>query len=229
VGYRCAANASGRKQPEMALAQSVFINCPFDSGYQPLFRAVVFAVQDCGFLPRSALEHDDGAEVRIDKIRRIIGESAFGVHDISRTEVDAGTGLPRFNMPLELGIFLGARYYGDEEQSRKACVIFDRERYRYQAFCSDLAGHDIRWHAGAEQEVIRGIRDAARTWVPGRLLPGANAIYERYCRFLESLPGLAARVAPRADEITFGDLRALIAEWLRSNRPARPSTDPAAG
>jgi hypothetical protein len=213
----------------MEPAQSVFINCPFDVEYQPLFRAVVFAVQDCGFLPRSALERDDGSEVRIDKLRRIIGESAFGVHDISRTEPDAGTGLPRFNMPLELGIFLGAKYYGDDEQTRKACVIFDRDRYRYQAFCSDLAGHDIRSHTGAESEVIRGVRDAARTWVPGRVLPGASAIFERYCRFVESLPILADRIALHPDEITFGDLSALVTEWLRSNRPAILPSDPAAG
>lgn len=27
----------------------VFINCPFDDDYKPLFDAVVFAVHDCGF------------------------------------------------------------------------------------------------------------------------------------------------------------------------------------
>jgi hypothetical protein len=145
----------------MTATEGVFINCPFDAEYQPLFRALTFAVQDCGFVARSALERDDGSEVRIEKIRRIIGESAFGVHDISRTEADAGSGLPRFNMPLEPGIFLGAKYYGGGKQARKACVIFDRERYRYQAFCSDLAGHDIMPHAGDEREVIRGVRDTS--------------------------------------------------------------------
>jgi hypothetical protein len=213
----------------MPVVESVFINCPFDAGYQPLFRAVVFAVHDCGFRPRAALERDDGSEVRIEKLRRIIRESAFAVHDLSRTELDAETGLPRFNMPLELGIFLGAKYYGRGEQSRKACVIFDRERYRYQAFCSDLAGHDIRPHAGAEHEVIRGVRDAARTWVPGRVLPGATAIFERYCRFVESMPGLARRVDLHPEELTFGDLSNLIIEWLGSNKPAIAPPDPAAG
>ncbi|SOD04123.1 hypothetical protein SAMN05216486_12510 [bacterium JGI 053] len=212
----------------MAVAESIFINCPFDAEYQPLFRALVFAVHDCGFLPRSALERDDGSEVRIDKLRRIIGESPFGVHDISRTELDTASGLPRFNMPLELGIFLGAKYYGDGEQTRKACVIFDRESYRYQEFCSDLAGHDIRPHSGDEREVIRGVRDAARTWVLGRTLPGAAAIFERYSRFVESLPRLADRIALRPDELTFGDLSGLVTEWLGSNRPAIPP-EPAAG
>jgi hypothetical protein len=30
----------------------VFVNCPFDDGYKPLFNATVFAVLDCGFEPR---------------------------------------------------------------------------------------------------------------------------------------------------------------------------------
>jgi hypothetical protein len=32
---------------------SVFINCPFDRAYRPLFEAVVFAAYDCGFYSRS--------------------------------------------------------------------------------------------------------------------------------------------------------------------------------
>jgi hypothetical protein len=52
---------------------SVFINCPFDDGYRPLFRATVFAVYDCGFNPRCALEVYDSGQVRIEKIMRLAG------------------------------------------------------------------------------------------------------------------------------------------------------------
>ena len=52
-------------------------------------------------MPRSTLEHDDASQVRIEKIYRLIGSSAFGIHDVSRTEPDAENQLPRFNMPLE--------------------------------------------------------------------------------------------------------------------------------
>ena len=34
--------------------KGVFLNCPFDSRYAPLFRALIFAVFDCGFRPRCA-------------------------------------------------------------------------------------------------------------------------------------------------------------------------------
>lgn len=90
---------------------NVFINCPFDSAYKPLFDAIVFAVYDCGFITRCALEEDDASEVRIDQIYNIIADCRYGIHDISRTELDEDSGLPRFNMPLELGIFLGAKKF----------------------------------------------------------------------------------------------------------------------
>ncbi len=198
---------------------SVFINCPFDGDYQPLFRALVFAVQDYGFMPRCALENDDGSEVRIEKIRRIIAESQYSVHDISRTEPDEESGLPRFNMPLELGMFLGAKLFGDEAHRRKACVIFDRERYRYQTYCSDIAGQDVRSHGGHEREIIRGVRNALRTWRPDREIPGAGSTWERYLRFDESLARLADRVRLDPNDLTFGDLVSLVSEWLRMNTP----------
>jgi hypothetical protein len=87
-------------------AQRAFINCPFDSEYKPLFEAIAFAVLACGIRPRCALEIDDSSEVRIDKIFKIIAECKYGIHDISRTEVTSASGLPRFNMPLELGNFV---------------------------------------------------------------------------------------------------------------------------
>ena len=66
--------------------RNVFVNCPFDDDYRRLFEAVVFAVYDCGYIPRCALEIEDASEVRIDKIIKIIGDCRFGIHDISRTE-----------------------------------------------------------------------------------------------------------------------------------------------
>lgn len=143
-----------------AYDDSVFINCPFDDQYRSLFQALIFAVHACGLISRSALEVDDGAEVRIDKIARIIGECRHSIHDISRVEGDPGSGLPRMNMPFELGLFIGARRYGGAQHRKKTCIIFDRERYRYQQFLSDIAGQDIRAHNGDPAEVIRAVRNA---------------------------------------------------------------------
>jgi hypothetical protein len=115
-------------------SDAVFINVPFDSRYKKLFDALVFAVHDCGFLARSAREQDDGSQVRLAKLYEIIGDSRLSIHDLSRTTLDAKNGLPRFNMPLELGIFLGAKKYGGPKHARKSCLILDREPFRYQIF-----------------------------------------------------------------------------------------------
>ena len=89
-------------------APNVFVNCPFDDGYKAQFRATVFTIMRCGCVPRCALEIVDSAQTRISKIQSIIAECRLGVHDISRTELNQN-GLPRFNMPFELGLFLGAK------------------------------------------------------------------------------------------------------------------------
>ena len=74
---------------------------------------------DCGFQVRCTKESPDSSGVRIHKIYKLIRESRLGIHDLSRTELDCTTNLPRFNMPLEFGIFLGAKYMGDGQQRRK--------------------------------------------------------------------------------------------------------------
>ncbi len=59
---------------------------------------LVFAVFDCGFEPRCAMEIDDSARIRIDKIFNIINECKFSIHDISRTESDSICFLARFSI-----------------------------------------------------------------------------------------------------------------------------------
>ena len=121
-----------------APSASVFINCPFDKQYQPIFDAIVFCVVACGFEPRCTLELTDAGDVRIENIYRLIAQCNHSIHDISRTEVgDQPYRLPRFNMPLELGIFLGAKRFGGRS-SRKHCLIMDRAPYRYKRFISDI-------------------------------------------------------------------------------------------
>ncbi len=152
-------------------ASSVFINCPFDGEYLPIFRAIVFTVSVCGFVPRCSLEHDDASQVRLEKIYRLIGSSTFGIHDISRTELDGENQLPRFNMPLELGFFLGAKQFGSGRHRSKRCLILDRDRYRFQKFISDIAGQDIKAHGDSPEMVIRTVRD----WLRSAAKPGEDA------------------------------------------------------
>ncbi len=96
----------------MSYNQNVFINCPFDSSYHKLLNALVFTISACGYIPRCSKEIGDSSKIRIDIIKKIILESRLGIHDISYAKEDPKTKLARFNMPLELGLFLGAKSFG---------------------------------------------------------------------------------------------------------------------
>ena len=113
-------------------SRSVFINCPFSSDYQPIFRAILFAVYACGYRPRCALEISDLSQNRLSKIEETIAQSQFGIHDISFTKIDKKTKLPRFNMPFEAGVFFAAKRFGAGKQKLKIALILDKKAYRYR-------------------------------------------------------------------------------------------------
>jgi hypothetical protein len=202
-----------------AYDDSVFINCPFDEQHRPLFQALVFAVHACGMVARSALEVDNGAEVRIDKIVRIISECRHSIHDLSRVELDATSGFPRMNMPFELGLFLGAKRFGNSRHQGKTCIIFDRERYRYQQFLSDIAGQDIRAHNGDPAKLIGAVRNALVTTRPADLLLYSGKLMaERYTRFQQDLPALCAVLRLDAEDLGHRDLALVLTTWLQQSR-----------
>jgi len=198
-------------------SQRVFINCPFDSEYKPLFEAIVFAVLSCGFRPRCALEIDDSSEVRIDRIFKIIAECKYGIHDISRTQVTSASGLPRFNMPLELGMFLAAKRFGTGKQRRKVCLVLDTMPYRYQQFISDIAGQDIQVHNNSAREAITVVRNWLRNASRSTILPGGMEIYRRFQLFEQKLPALCVELKVQRNELTFNDSVWIISNWLRDN------------
>jgi hypothetical protein len=197
------------------LNRDVFINCPFDEGYRPIFNALVFVICHLGFVARCAREADDSGEVRIAKIERIIEECQFGIHDISEVRLDRVNNLPRFNMPLELGMFMGCKRFGGKAQARKICLILDLEQYRYQKFISDIAGQDIRMHAGEVGNVIKAVRNWLATASKRQYLPGAKAIAKHYGAFSHDLPRLCHQAELDADDLTFSDLSDLIVDWLK--------------
>jgi hypothetical protein len=196
----------------------VFINCPFDSAYDQIFRALIFAVYACGFRPRSAREADDAGEPRIEKLYRLIEECRYGIHDLSRTELDPAHGLPRFNMPLELGIFLGARRYGGHVQKSKRALVLDVDPFRYQTFISDLAGMDIHEHGGDPTRALRETRDWLAT-VSRRALRSGDRIARLYEAFLADVPAMATALEFDPARINYVDFERFAVEWLLKVAP----------
>jgi len=193
----------------------VFINCPFDAGYKRFFYGIVFTTIYCGFRARCALELDDGSQIRIEKIFKIIEECRLGVHDLSRTELDRSSRLPRFNMPLELGMFLGAKRYGDGIQRSKQCLILDRQSHRYQKFISDIAGQDIKSHQSRIEIAISVTRDWLRSCA-ARPMPGGAEIFRQYRRFRSGLAEICKDLRLKAAEMTFNDFNNIVTEWLKA-------------
>lgn len=200
-------------------AEGVFINCPFDEEYRPLREALVFCIFDCGFVPRCALEEENGGDIRIEKIYRIIQDCRFGVHDISRVEVSSATTLPRFNVPLELGIFLGARKFGNREQKKKNLLILERERFRYRKYISDISGQDIEDHGNDERIIIRKVRNWLASAKKPQRIPGAARISQRLEQFRVELPAICELAHVEVHELTYNDYSQFVSGWILGSTP----------
>jgi hypothetical protein len=145
----------------------------------------------------------------------LIGKCPLGIHDISRTGLDPGSELPRFNMPFELGLFLGARRFGGRGQKNKHCLILDEERYRYQKYLSDIAGQDIDAHGNDPMKAITKVRDFLRTHSGGRALPGGSVISKDFERFEAEKPAICNAMELDPGELTFVDFTNLVAYYLK--------------
>lgn len=208
---------ANRRTFKPAPSKAVFINCPFDDGFKPILRAMVFTIVSSSYHPRCALDATDGAEIRVGKIAAMIGECDWGIHDLSRIEVDdAG---PRFNMPMELGLHLGARLFGEGRQRRKRALILEAERHRYDATLSDISGQDIEVHGNDPDEAVRCVRNwlsdhRPRNAVP---LPGVAAMQADYRLFQTEVGALlAARRLDPLDQLTHSDFLFAVRDWIAS-------------
>jgi len=196
---------------------NVFINCPFDAEYTAIFEAIVFAVNDIGFRPKCARERLDSSQVRLQKISALISASRYSIHDLSRTALDDVNLLPRFNMPLELGIDLGCKYF-HPDCGDKSLLIFDSEQYRFQKFVSDLSGQDIHQHANDPKTAVMRVRNWLRTESGNSGMPGGAAVYARYEEFRSELPVICTRLNLDVGDLTFADFSYTVVGWLSTHK-----------
>jgi hypothetical protein len=150
-------------------------------------------------LPGSdALEESDSGDIRLDKLVRLIRESPRSFHDLSRIETGEDE-VPRFNMPFELGLALGAKRFG--RRPRDQIKIMVGERYRLPAYLSDLGGNDPDAHEKDPAKVIRIVRNFLQRSPQGGVLPGPSKIAADFATFKARLPAIAADIDFRPDEV----------------------------
>jgi hypothetical protein len=199
--------------------KSVFINCPFDTDYEPLFNAMLFAVHHISFTPKSAKQIGDAGQPRFDRIVELIASCRYSIHDISRTELDPGHGLPRFNVPFELGLDLGCKVYGERIHGQKHALILDTDRHRHRTFISDIAGHDVEAHNGSVEAVITVVRN----WLTLAInpmpvtTPSGRSMYARYQAFQADLPETCNRLKWDIDNLPFADFSWAVHDWIKNN------------
>jgi hypothetical protein len=147
---------------------AVFLNVPFDAGYERQFIALIAALVAIGRTPRCVLEV---AETGTGRLRRIIDRmSSCGVslHDLSRVGTPA-----RFNMPFELGLACALA----ELERHHAFVLLERTPFRLQRTLSDVNGRDPFIHGGTIRGTIAATLDALRSTTRG---PNATDVFNLY-------------------------------------------------
>src|SRR6056297_2468778 len=96
----------------------VFINCPFDNRYFPILKSLLFSLIYMGFDPLIS-ETSDSGDTRLHKLVRLMRDSKFSIHDISRMEPLKAKELPRFNMAFECGVDFGIKFSGSPQYTVK--------------------------------------------------------------------------------------------------------------
>ena len=135
------------------MSEKVFINCPYDKEYKNFFEIIIFLCAYFDYEPCFASERTS-TEPRQEKIIELIQSSSIGIHDISRTKLT--NGMPRFNMPFELGMYV--MHIAETDKSKRILVI-DGGDNDYRRTLSDLNCSDIEAHNDNEEKLVKIIRD----------------------------------------------------------------------
>ena len=179
---------------------NVFVNVPFDDDYAPLFDALIFTITTCGYRVRCTLEESDSGDIRLDKLAQLISASPRSIHDLSRVELGENE-LPRFNMPFELGMAIGAKRFGSPTHRADRIKIMVADPYKLPAYLSDLGGNDPDAHHADPSQLIRIVRNFLDTSPTGAPLPGPARLAESFALFAAGLPALAREIEHRPQEI----------------------------
>jgi hypothetical protein len=148
--------ARGAPKPRVSPG-SVFLNVPYDAGFENLLLAYIAAISAFGFAPRATLEIPFGQR-RLDRILALIQQSQYSIHDLSRVQLDRkAPRTPRFNMPFELGITVALEKTAHPDH---AWVVCESVRRRINKSLSDLDGTDAYIHGGTINGVFREVCNA---------------------------------------------------------------------
>jgi hypothetical protein len=166
--------------PRPRRIKSVFLNIPYDAAFESLYLAYIVGLTLLGLRINAALAVPK--QGRLETIINLIEHSDVSVHDLSR--IEASRGVPRFNMPVELGLAL---YRSHVVKGKHGVFIFESMRYRAQRSTSDVNGIDPQIHGGTPKGLMAGLRNIFRQAGDVTTVPEMLASYRAVKRYLPEL------------------------------------------
>lgn len=116
-------------------------------------------------------------------------------------------------MPFELGLFFGAKYFGNDFQKEKNALILEAQKYLSNEYLSDISGMDAKAHDNSPDNVIKIIWNWLSTASGRKDIPSYPMIIHDYKEFLQD--GLFLRNNGLSiNDLTFNDYCALLEEGL---------------
>lgn len=183
--------------------QSVFLNIPYDNWFEDLYLAYIVGLTQLGLKIHATLAVPN--QGRLERILGLIRESDFSIHDLSRIELSSG--IPRFNMPLELGLAL---YHSDVTKGQHKVFVFEKKPYRMQRSTSDINGIDPQIHNGRPKGVMVGLRNIFHQPGAATTVPQMLASFKAVKRKVPELKRIAGSQS-LFEAAVFGDLIAVAA------------------
>ena len=166
---------------------------PFDHQYSPLYLAAIAGLCGLGLRPRAVIEIP-GAQRRLERIRELMERCRYSFHDLSRVELSRG--VPRFNMPFELGLSVEMSHHQAHEW-----FVLESRPYRLQRSLSDLNGTGPLIHDGRPQGLLQALADVFDS--PGAPRVALEAIF---ALLRGRVPALTERYGSLYTRSAFGDL-----------------------
>jgi hypothetical protein len=202
----------------MPFVSNIFINCPFDKDYSMLLKSMVFTTIYLGLEPILS-QTTSSSNIRANQIKQHIKSCKYGIHDLSRSKAMNKGEFPRFNMPYELGLDIGAQEYGGKVLKSKKILILETEKYHYQKVLSDIAGQDIENHNDEPEVLVQKIRD----WMSNNtknIIVGHSEIWNAYNQFNDDLYNdlINSYTNTEIEFMQIGDYIKFAKDWIKSFR-----------
>ena len=204
--------------PQQPDPNAVFLNIPYDEEFRSLYIAYIVGLCQLDLVPHLASEIP-GGDSRRSKIFKLIRNCRFSIPDLSRVELSgAPTAVPRFNMPLELGMTIA---WADLHPKQHTWFVWESEPYRLQISASDLNGTDPYLHNGTPEGVLSELSNAF--WRDR--IPSVPRMLENYRFVNNNLVGIFLKHGTRDpySKSVFMELCWLsksLADLLRHTKPA---------